>query len=100
MAIIGFMTFDSNANLNSQLGGFLLSAFIPFFIVVWTPKMSGLERMIKFGLGFIAYFFLVMILHGFPTGFLSGLFPCLFIALSVLYFGHKLMKVKWVMVDG
>jgi len=92
MGIIGFLTLDSNANLNSFTGGFLLSFFIPFFIVVFTKRMAGLERMLKFGLGYITYFILVMITHGFALGFITGLFPCLFISLSVLYFGTELIK--------
>lgn len=92
MGIIGFLTLDSSANANSVLGGFLLSFFIPFFIVTLNKKMNGMERMLKFGFGYIAYFVLVMIIHGFPTGFVTGLFPCLLISLSVLYFGADLIK--------
>lgn len=97
MTIIGFLTIDSNANLNSILAGFLLSVFLPFFIIVWTDKMNGIERLLKFGLGYIIYFFLVMIIHGFQIGFKTGLFPCLLISLSILYFGNELnrrIKVK------
>lgn len=92
MGIIGFLTLDSNANMNSVFGGFLLSIFLPFFIVVLTKKMNGLERMLKFGFGYIVYFVLVIVLHGFSTGFVTGLFPCLLISLSVLYFGNELIK--------
>lgn len=92
MGIIGFLTLDSNANTNSIFGGFLLSIFLPFFIVFWTKKMRGIERMLKFGFGYIAYFILVLVTHGFSTGFVTGLFPCLLISLSVLYFGYELIK--------
>ena len=92
MAIIGYLTLDSSANFNSKFGGLLISIFLPFFIVTLTPKMRGLERMLKFGFGYIAYFILVMIMHGFPLGFGTGLFPCLLISLSVLYFGSGLIK--------
>jgi len=92
MGIIGFLTLDSNANMNSVFGGYLLSVFLPFFIVVMTKKMSGMERMLKFGFGYIVYFILVLVKHGFPTGFVTGLFPCLLISLSVLYFGNELIK--------
>lgn len=92
MAIIGFLTLDSNANMNSIFGGYLLSVFLPFFIVIMTKKMSGMERMLKFGFGYIAYFVLVMAIYGFPTGFGTGLFPCLLISLSILYFGNVLIK--------
>jgi len=94
MGIIGFLTLDANANINSRFGGFLLSFFLPFFIVVLTKNWRGLERMFKFGFGYMAYFVLIMITHGFPTGFVTGLFPCLLISLSVLYFGSELIKNK------
>jgi transcriptional regulator with XRE-family HTH domain len=92
MGIIGFLTLDSNANMNSVFGGYLVSVFLPFFIVTLTKKMSGIERMLKFGFGYLVYFVLVMVTHGFPTGFVTGLFPCLLISLSVLYFGNELIK--------
>ncbi|MBS3739398.1 MAG: helix-turn-helix domain-containing protein [Bacteroidetes bacterium] len=93
MGIIGFLTLDSNANLNTVFAGVLLSFFIPFFLTILTPKMSGLQRMLKFGFGYIIYFILTMILHGFPVGFSSGLFPCLLINVVVLYFGNELMSL-------
>lgn len=54
--IIGFLTLDTNANMNSTFGGILLSFFLPFFIVIFTKKMTGIERMLKFGLGYFTYF--------------------------------------------
>jgi len=92
MGIIGFLTLDSNSNMNSKFGGVLLSIFLPFFIVVFSKKMSGMERMLRFGFGYFAYFILVLTKQGFPTGFVTGLFPCLLISLSVLYFGAELIK--------
>ena len=90
--IIGFLTLDSNANTNSIFGGFLVSIFLPFFIVFLSQKISGTTRILKFGFGYIIYFFLVVIQHGFPTGFVSGLFPCILISLAVLYFGNDFFK--------
>ncbi len=92
MGIIGFLTLDSNANINSRFGGYLLSFFLPFFIFTQTKKMRGMDRMLKFGFGYIVYFILVMVIYGFPTGFVTGLFPCLLISLSVLYFGNEFIK--------
>ncbi len=92
MGIIGFLTLDSNANTNTVFGGYLISIFLPFFIVVMSKKMNGMERMLKFGFGYIIYFLLVMVIHGFPTGFVTGLFPCLLISLAILYFGNELIK--------
>jgi hypothetical protein len=40
------------------------------------------------------FFILVMIMHGFPVGFVSGFFPYLLISLSVLYYGQELIKDK------
>ena len=53
MGIIGFLTVDSNSNLNSVVGGYLTSLFIPFFIVAVTKRMNGIERLLKFGSGYI-----------------------------------------------
>jgi transcriptional regulator with XRE-family HTH domain len=92
MGIYGFLTLDSEANFNSRFGAFLLSFFLPYFIVSKTQNMSGIERMLKFGIGFIFYILLVLVKHGFPTGFLTGLFPSLIIALSLLYYGKVLNK--------
>jgi transcriptional regulator with XRE-family HTH domain len=96
MAIIGFLTLDSNANMNSRIGAFLLSLLIPFFIVLLTQKMNALERVFKFGTGFLVYIILVMIVQGYPDGFSlglrTGLFLCLIFSVGVLYYGKILLK--------
>lgn len=95
MTIFGYLTLDSaQRNIHGIVGAFLLSFFMPFFIVFFTQHMSGLERMLKFGSGFIIYFLTGMYAWGFPKGFISGLFPCLLIATAVLYFGHVIIKDK------
>lgn len=92
MSIIGYLTLDSEANLNSRFGAFLLSFFVPIFIVFLTPQMNNQSRLLKFGSGFFLYILLVISKHGFPIGFVTGLVPCLLIAISVLYFGRKLLN--------
>ena len=92
MGVIGYLTLDSNANLNSRVGGSLLSFFIPFFIVVLTRDMKRMERLLKFGFGYLLYFVLVMIVNGFVVGFVTGLFPCLLLSLTVLYYGNEILK--------
>lgn len=92
MAVIGFMTFDSEANINSVFGGVLVSIFLPLCIVYWTPSMKKPERLIKFGSGYLVYFFWVLFSHGFAIGFKTGLFPCLLLSVSVLYFGNVLVR--------
>ena len=92
MGIFGYLTLDSHANLNSKFAAILLSFLIPYFIVYHTAGMHPLERTLKFGIGFILYFVLVMVMHGFPLGFGSLLFPCLGISLAVLYYGNGLLR--------
>ena len=87
MGIFGYLTLDSQANLNSRFGALLLSVFIHLTIVHYSKEMNGLDRMLRFGFGYIAYFIIVMVIHGFPLGFGTGLFPCLLISLTLLYFG-------------
>ena len=91
MGIFGYLTLDSEANLNSRLGGILLSFFLPLFIVWKTKHMNGLERMLKFGIGFIIYIVLILVMHGFVVGFGSGLFICLIVALSILFYGNRII---------
>ncbi|MDF1696460.1 MAG: helix-turn-helix transcriptional regulator [Saprospiraceae bacterium] len=90
MGITGFLTLDINANFNSRVGAVVLSIFLPLTMVWFTLNMTGLERLIKFGMGYMVYFLLVLSLHGFGIGFISMLFPCLFISISILYFGDKI----------
>jgi len=93
MTIFGFLLLDSNANWNSRLGGFLLSFFIPLTIVFFTKKMSGFERMIKFGFGFIIYIILAIIKIGIQKAIIL-LIPFLLIALAILYYGNRIIKLK------
>ena len=91
ISILGFMTLDSHATFNSRIGGLLLSFFIPFFIVYHTKNMSGLERMLKFGFGIMAYFVTIIIVIGLPFSITTGIIPCLIISLGVLFYGEKLI---------
>lgn len=95
--IIGFMTLDSNANLNSRIGAILLSFLIPFFIVLFTQKMNGLERMLKFGTGFIFYivylFSVQGVQEGLVVGLQTGLFLCLISSIGILYYGKAVLKL-------
>src|SRR5699024_6858386 len=95
--IIGYLTLDSDANLNSRIGAILLSFLIPYYIVSKTYNMSGIERMLKFGFGFIGYIILAIV-RGFMIRnlsiflFHSLLIPCLLAALAFLYYGNSLFK--------
>jgi transcriptional regulator with XRE-family HTH domain len=94
MGIIGWATLDSDANINSKFAGFLLSFFIPIFIVFMTKNMSKTERLLKFGSGFLLYIILSLIIVGFPGAFISGLLPCLSICLLTLFYGDKILNYK------
>ena len=92
MSIIGYLTLDSEANMNSRFGALIVSFLLPFFIVFLTQKLRGLQRFLLFGFGFITYIAIAISAVGFPHAFLSGLFPCLMIALGVLYYGDSFLK--------
>ena len=94
--ISGFMTIDSEANINSRVGGFLLSFLIPICIVYQTKSMYGLERMLKFGFGYILYLVGVIIIAGLPLSYTTGLTPCLLISLAVLFYGENILNVKYI----
>lgn len=91
VSIFGFLTIDSWANINSRIGAFLLSFFLPFFIVYQTKEMPGLERLLKFGSGLILYVVALSIIAGFPQAFTSGLVPSVTISLGMLYYSGKLV---------
>lgn len=92
MGIIGFMTLDSWANINTRFAGLLLSFFIPIFIVLKTKNMTRTERILKFGSGFLIYIISSIIIVGFPKAFVTGLLVCLSICLLTLYYGDLLVK--------
>lgn len=96
MFMIGYLTLDSDANFNSRIGAFMLSFFVPIFIVFLTPLMSKKERILKFGLGYFSYIIMLLFIQGFKQGFEIGirtvLFISLIIAIGVLYYGNAFIK--------
>lgn len=94
MLVPGYLTLDSEANLHSMIGALLLSFFLPIFIVFLTANMSPIERLIKFGIGYMVYFIMIIVIAGIPHGFNTGFFACILISLATLYFGHKIVKRK------
>ena len=89
-SIFGFLTLDSGANLNSRVAGLLLSILIPLLLVFYTRRQSGVERVLTFGSGLIAYLVLAIAIAGFPHAWVCGLAPCLLLALAVLFYGDRL----------
>jgi len=94
VSILGFLTIDSEANLNSRIGAFVLSITIPYLIVLKTNTLNGLERFYKFGLSFIAYLILANILTDFDSAVILYLSPTLLISISILYFGNQIVGIK------
>ncbi len=90
VAIIGYLTLDSEANRNSQFGAMFIGFFMPMFIVFMTPQTKPLERLMKFGTGFILYMISGWIIAGFPTCFVNLLIPSQVVAIATLYYGHHL----------
>ncbi len=94
MFVVGYMTLDSNANINSAVAGLLLSILIPLIIVFYTQQLDSNIRVLKYGSGYIIYALLVMIVSNIKIGFITGLFPCLIISLLVLKYGNILIPSK------
>lgn len=88
MMVPGYLTLDSEANLNSRIGALLLSFFIPFFVVAKTPLMRGLERMLKFGTGYLVYMLIGLMKFNFIIAFSTLFLPALLVSLAVLYYGR------------
>ncbi len=87
MGVFGYLTLDSAANTHSRFAAVLLSFFIPLFITQLTFQLTRLERMLKFGMGMFCYVIMVIVFNSFVNGFVSGLFVCALIHLTILYFG-------------
>ncbi|MFS4455647.1 helix-turn-helix domain-containing protein [Maribacter sp. 2304DJ31-5] len=89
ITIIGYLTVAAGTNFNSRFGAFLLSFFIPIFMVNRTPHMSGIERMLKFGTGFMTYLIMILALDVI-RGLETCIIPCLVLSLAILFFGKRL----------
>ena len=89
--IFGFLTLDINSNLNSIVAAYFLSILIPGFIVIRTPNLSNIERVVKFGSGLIFYLIWIGLMHAFPTKMIIGFYPTILITIGILYSGKRLM---------
>jgi uncharacterized membrane protein len=92
MIIPGYLTLDSNANLNSRFGAVLLSILIPYVIVTKTRDMNGIERMLKFGSGYVFYIASAAIVVGIGPTIVTGLIPCLLLSVWILFAGNGILK--------
>ncbi len=93
-SVIGLLMLDSESNINSKMGGLLLSFFIPFYICYNTQKLSGMNRMLKYGGGYIVYLLMSFIIIGLPKSIYTGLAPCLLLSLATLYYGSFFLNTK------
>ncbi|MEO9502224.1 helix-turn-helix domain-containing protein [Nonlabens ulvanivorans] len=95
MGIVGYLTLDSEATFHSRIGAYLLSFFIPCFIVFFTQKLTSGERLLKYGMGYIFYvisvFYVMPFGNAWFNGIRSGLFPCILISLAVLFYVERLL---------
>lgn len=94
MITAGLFTLDSFATFYSRVAGLLLNFFVPYFIVSRTLHLKPLERLLKFGSGYVLYAVLLLIAQGFEKGFFAGfetgLFFCIMISVFTLYYGGRL----------
>jgi hypothetical protein len=90
MSITGYLTMDVYANGNSRIGAYLLSFFIPAFIVFKTTDLAPIKRLLYFGTGYAVHIILSLVIVGLPLTFTTHLGPCLVISLATLYFGNVL----------
>ena len=89
----GLLTLGAPAKLEIRTGAFLLSFFIPFFIVWKTQKLTKTQRILKFGSGYIFYLISSLFIIGFVSSFVSCLLPCLIISLITLFYGNDILRV-------
>lgn len=94
MFLIGFLTIDSEANLNSRIGAFLLSILIPYFIVLKTEHLEPSKRVMKYGTGFILYIVLATSITNFAAPVVFYLVPFLLIAIAILFYGNSFVKPR------
>jgi transcriptional regulator with XRE-family HTH domain len=90
--IFGYLTMDSNANMNSLFGAFLLSLIMPFVICFFTTSLSKEERLVKYGLGSWLYVLAFVVIHGPLVVIAKGLlFIVVFYSVS-LYLSSGIFK--------
>ena len=90
--IIGFLTVDSFANLNSRVGGILLSVLLPMVVIYRTPGLSRLDRTFRFGMGFLLYALIILFKAGLATTVTTMVGPCMLMAMSTLYYGDAFLS--------
>jgi transcriptional regulator with XRE-family HTH domain len=93
ITITGYLTINHEANTPTRVAAHILSFLIPLFIVQFTTKMSGLERMLKFGFGFLFYLILVTSKQPMVKMFVQGFYTTQLISLGVLYYGNEIISV-------
>ena len=98
MTIAGLFTLDSFATFYSIIAGLLLSFFMPYFIVSRTLNLKPIERLFRFGSGYVLYAVLLFIARGWERGFFAGfgkgLFFCIIVSVFTLYYGDYLFWNK------
>ncbi|MDR6760278.1 transcriptional regulator with XRE-family HTH domain [Flavobacterium sp. 2755] len=96
MLTIVYLAAFPESNINSRLGGVLLSFFIPFTIFYYTQKIKATERIFKFGICWIIYLPSLLYAQGFrdacAIGFRTWIFSCILLYFGVLFYGKVLFK--------
>lgn len=92
MIVPGYLCLHLDANTNSRVGALLLGFFIPWFLVSKTQQTAAVERLVKYGAGYMAYLLIALVQIGFIRSIGTFLLPVLLISLAVLYYGDRVMR--------
>ena len=93
MTMFGYLTIDSNTSTNSRVGAMGLGFLLAHFINSVTPKMTNIERLVKFGTGVMIYIIIIWKSWGFPFMFVRMLTPSILVYLCMLFYGNEIMAL-------
>ncbi len=88
--LMGFLTLDSFASMNSRFAAMVFAVLIPYLVVLKTPGINGPARSLYYGAGLAFYLVFALITVGWRTCLHTGLLPFLLLTLFCLRFGHRL----------
>ena len=92
VSIIGFLNLSAFANLNSQIGGYIVATLVAYIVVTKTKDLDRNVRLLRFGTGLIFYFALILFTIGFIEGIKIGILPCIGVFLLLTYFGDVIFE--------
>lgn len=89
-SFLTYLTYSEGSSQNSSVAALVLGFLIPYFIVSQTRNDSNLERLIKFGPGYIGLSILMLFEYSIPSAFNNGIILISLISLFTLYYGKNI----------